>query len=82
VGVSFSYQITAANAPTHYFATSPGAKGTVPPASSLPAGLTYDMATGVVSGTPKAAGTYPIQVAAMNASGVACSLVTLTVKGK
>lgn len=82
VGVPFTYQITATNAPTHYFATSPGAKGTVPPTSSLPAGLTYDMATGLLSGTPKAAGTYPIQLAAMNRSGVVCSLITLVVKEK
>jgi hypothetical protein len=80
VGALFSYRITASNAPTHYFATSPGAKGTVPPASSLPAGLTYDVATGLLSGTPKVAGTYPIQIAAMNAGGVACKLITLTVK--
>ena len=76
----FTYQIKATNAPTHYFATSPGAKGTVPPASSLPAGLRYDMATGLLSGVPKAAGEYAIQVAAMNASGIACSLITLSVK--
>lgn len=82
VGVPLRYQITATNAPTHYFASSPGTKGTVPPASSLPAGLTYDTVTGVLSGTPKAAGSYPIQVAAMNESGVACSLITLTVNDK
>jgi hypothetical protein len=67
-------------APTHYFATSPGNKGTVPPASSLPAGLTYDTTTGVLSGVPKAAGVYLIQTAAMNAGGVSIAMVTLTVK--
>src|SRR5205807_1920922 len=82
VGVLFSYQIKATNAPTHYFATSPGARGTVPPASSLPAGLTYDTATGLLSGTPQAAGTYPIQIAAMNGGGVVAQLMTLTVKDK
>jgi hypothetical protein len=82
VGVPFTYQITATNAPTHYFATSPGTKGTVPPASSLPAGLSYDAVTGLLSGPPKAAGVYPIQVAAMNESGVATKNVTLTVKDK
>jgi lysophospholipase L1-like esterase len=82
VGVPFTYRIRATNGPTHYFATCPGAKGTVPPASSLAAGFTYDVATGVLSGTPTAAGTVPFQVAAMNASGVATRLVTLTVKEK
>ncbi len=52
VGVQFTYQITATNAPTHYFVTSPAAKGTTPPASSLPADLTYDTATGLLSGAP------------------------------
>jgi hypothetical protein len=82
VGVAFTYQIVATNAPTHYFASSPGDKGTFPPASSLPAGLTYDTATGLVSGTPKVAGTYTVRVAAMNDSGVSPKDVTLTVKDK
>jgi hypothetical protein len=80
VGKAFTYQISATNAPTHYFATSPGEKGYAPPASSLPAGLSYDTATGVVSGVPKTAGVYPIQVAAMNDGGVSIQLVTLTVE--
>jgi hypothetical protein len=82
VGVPLAYQITATNQPTHFFATSPSDKGTVAPASSLPAGLTYDVATGLRSGTPKAAGVYPIQVAAMNGGGVVTKLVTLTIKEK
>ncbi len=82
VSMPFAYQITANNKPTHYFATSPGAKGIVPPESSLPAGLTYNTATGLVSGAPSAAGTYLIQVAAMNESGVVAKLITLTVKDR
>jgi hypothetical protein len=82
VGAEFTYQITATNRPTHYFVSSPGTKGIVPPASSLPAGLTYNMTTGLFSGTPRAAGTYPIQVAAMNESGVVSKLITLTIKEK
>jgi hypothetical protein len=82
VGAPFTYQITASNAPTCYFATTPGAKGTVPPASSLPPGLTYDMASGLISGKPLAVGNYPIQVAAMNDGGIATALVTLTVKSR
>lgn len=79
VGVAFTYQIIATNNPTHYFATSPGTKGIVPPASSLPAGLAYNPDTGLLFGTPSAAGTYPIQVAAMNKRGVVTRLLTLTV---
>jgi hypothetical protein len=82
VGAPFAYQITATNGPTHCFVTSPGAKGTVPPASSLPAGLMYDGATGLLSGTPRMAGTYPIQLAVMNGSGVVTRMMMLTVKEK
>jgi len=82
VGAPFSYQIIATNQPTHYFATSPSDKGTEPPASSLPPGITYDTASGLVTGTPTKAGTFPVQVAAMNEAGVTCALVTVTVKDK
>ena len=80
VGSHFNYQITATNNPTRYFATSPGDKGTEPPASSLPPGLTYDTMTGLLSGTPARAGTYPVQLAAMNETGVALAMINLTVK--
>ena len=82
VGVPFTYQIAATNQPTNYFVTVPGNQGTEPPASSLPAGITYDTATGLITGTPTTAGTYPVQVAAMNGAGVALTLVTLAVKDK
>jgi hypothetical protein len=52
----FTYTITA----TH--AASFGASG-------LPAGLTLDSATGVISGAPNAAGTYPIVISATNSFG-------------
>lgn len=82
VGVPFTYQIAATNEPTHYFVTAPGEKGTIPQASSLPAGLTYNSSTGLLSGTPQAAGTYRLQIAAMNQRGIVCSLITLIVKDK
>ncbi len=80
VGAPFNYQIVATNKPAHYFATTPSDKGTVPPASSLPPGLAYDTITGLVSGIPMKAGTFPIQVSAMNDAGVSSALVTVTIK--
>jgi PKD repeat protein len=82
VGAPFTYQITSTNNPTDYFVTTQGSVGTEPPDSSLPPGLTYDTKSGLFSGTPTKAGTYPVQVAAMNAAGVAAEIVTLTVKDK
>ena len=82
VGVPFSYQITATNKPDHFFVTTPSNKGTVPPASSLPAGLSYNAATGLLSGTPATPGKFPLQLAAINHAGVATKLVTLTINNK
>ena len=47
VGVAFSYQITASNNPTSFNAT------------GLPAGLSVNTTTGLISGTPTAAGVRP-----------------------
>ena len=80
VGQAFSYQITATNDPTDYFVSCPSDKGTSPPATSMPPGITYDTKSGLVSGTPTKAGTYTMQVAAMNDGGVGALQTTLTVK--
>ena len=53
VGSAFSYQIVATNSPTSYSAT------------GLPAGLSVNTATGLISGTPTAAG---ISTAALGAT--------------
>jgi hypothetical protein len=66
VGAPFTYQISATNSPTRYFAWCYGATGTAPPMSSLPGGLSYDAVSGVLSGIPTAAGTYMVCLAAMN----------------
>jgi hypothetical protein len=82
VGTPFSFQATAANNPTNYFFSVPSNQGTEPPNSSLPPGLTYNTYTGVISGTPTLAGTYPLQLAAINSNlnnGIPTMTVTLTV---
>src|SRR5206468_1650650 len=54
VGVAFSYSITATNNPTSFNA------------SPLPAGLTVNTTTGVISGTPTTAGTTNVAISASN----------------
>jgi len=67
VGVAFSYQIVATNNPTSYNAT------------GLPAGLTVNTSTGLISGTPTTAGTYSVTISATNAGGTGSATLTLTV---
>src|SRR5437764_11349584 len=67
VGVAFSYQITATNNPTSYNAT------------GLPAGLSVNTSTGLISGTPTTAGTYTVTISATNAGGTGSHTLTLTI---
>lgn len=66
-GAAFSFQVTATHLPTNYTAT------------GLPAGLTIDTATGLISGTPAASGDFTITLSAANAGGTALGTLDLTV---
>jgi hypothetical protein len=67
VGSSFSFQITASNTPTSYGAT------------GLPAGLTVNTSTGLISGTPTAAGTSTVSLTATNAEGTGTASMSLSI---
>ena len=67
VGTAYSYQITATNTPTSYSAT------------GLPAGLTVNTTTGVISGTPTTAGTTNVTIGAINGSGTGTATLALTI---
>src|SRR5205814_860408 len=68
VGVAFSYQITATNSPTSFNVT-----------GLLPAGLSVNTSTGLISGTPTTAGTYSVTISATNAGGTGSTTLTLTI---
>src|SRR5207244_11487612 len=67
ISVAFSYNITATNNPTSFNAT------------GLPAGLTVNTSTGLISGTPTTAGTYTVTISATNAGGTGSHTLTLTI---
>jgi len=67
VGTAFSYQITATNSPTSFGAT------------NLPNGLSVSGTTGLISGTPTAAGTSMVTISATNAGGTGSATLMLTI---
>jgi PKD repeat protein len=67
VGLPFSYQIAGSGNPTSF-----GASG-------LPAGLSVDPASGLITGTPAAAGTTVVTITATNAGGTGTVSLTITI---
>lgn len=67
LNVPFNYQITATNSPTSFGA------------SNLPAGLVVNTASGAITGTPTASGTFNVSISATNADGADSETLELTV---
>jgi hypothetical protein len=67
VGSAFSYQITATNSPTSFGAT------------GLPAWSTLNTTTGLISGTPTAAGTSTVTLSATNSGGTGNATLAITI---
>ena len=66
IKTAYSYQITATQVPTSYNAT------------GLPTGLSINTTTGLISGTPAAAGTANVTISATNAAGTGTATLVIT----
>ena len=62
--LAYNYQVIASGLPTSWALTG----------GALPPGLSFNSATGIVSGTPTTAGTYTVTVTATNANGTSSSV--------
>ncbi|MCX6973890.1 MAG: Ig domain-containing protein [Verrucomicrobia bacterium] len=70
VGTAFNYTISGSNSPTSFSS------------SILPAGLTLNSTTGVISGTPKVPGVATVTVTAQNPGGSDTKNLTITIAGR
>lgn len=68
IGQPFVYSTVATNAPTSYTA------------SGVPAGWSFDGTSGVLSGTPTAAGTFSVTLRASNAYGTGAATLSVSVQ--
>jgi hypothetical protein len=66
-GSSFTYTIRASDNPTNFTA------------SALPTGMSFDPATGIISGPPIISGVFPITISASNQFGADTKVLTLTI---
>lgn len=70
VGAAGTFTVTATGSPAP----------TLTETGTLPAGVTFNGSTGVLSGTPAAGGSYPLQITAANGAGSVTQTFTLTVR--
>ena len=64
--IAFSYSTVATNSPTSYGAT------------GLPAGLSINLGTGAITGTPTVSGTFNVSISATNAAGTDTQMLVIT----
>ena len=78
VGTRLSYTIQTNLLPSYFYSGTPSF-GVTYAASGLPPGMSVNTATGVISGTPLAAGNFPVTISATNLAGSSSAVVTFSV---